>query len=65
MSPSNKISTSKKSDLKKTSPAVVNIEVDDEGLSQSEFNLLLKSYKEMLMVKAGLKKAIPASELWK
>lgn len=40
------------------------IDIENDDLSQKEFELLQESYKEVLMVRDGLKKATPASELW-
>lgn len=39
------------------------MDIESDDLSKKEFELLQESYKE-LMVKDGLKKATPASELW-
>jgi hypothetical protein len=43
--------------------AFVHIE-NEEDLSPAEFELLKESYKEALLIKDGVVKAIPASELW-
>ncbi len=40
------------------------MEVENDDLSQKEFELLQESFKEALLIKDGLKKGIPASELW-
>jgi len=41
------------------------IEIDsEEDLTESEFTLLQESYKEALLIKDGVIKGIPASELW-
>jgi|GEM_PF-5317604 len=37
---------------------------NDEDLSLNELIILKESYKEALLIKAGLVKALPASELW-
>jgi hypothetical protein len=38
--------------------------IENDDLSITEFEMLKESYQEVLMVKAGLKKGIPASKLW-
>ena len=40
------------------------IDVDTDDLSAKEFEMLQEAFKEALDIKAGLKKGIPASELW-
>jgi hypothetical protein len=40
------------------------IDIDSDDLSPKEFELLQEGYKEALMIKDGLIKGIPASELW-
>ena len=40
------------------------MDIESDDLSQKEFELLQESYKEVLMIKDGLKKPTPASELW-
>jgi hypothetical protein len=40
------------------------ISVDDDNLSQAEFDLLQESYREALLIKKGAVKGIPASDLW-
>ena len=51
------------SDLAKQAGLTVHISSDDD-MSKAEFELLAGSYKEMLLIKDGRIKAIPASELW-
>jgi len=41
-----------------------NIDIDNGDLAPAELSMLQESYKEALMIQAGLKKGIPASELW-
>ncbi len=36
----------------------------DDDLSDQEFEMLKSAYKEVLLIKDGKLKAIPASELW-
>jgi hypothetical protein len=40
------------------------IEIENDDLTPTEFELLKESYKEALMIKNGTIKGIPASELW-
>jgi len=40
------------------------IEIDNDDLEQNEFDQLQASYKEALMIKDGLVKGAPASDLW-
>jgi hypothetical protein len=40
------------------------IDIDNGDLAPAEFEMLKESYKEALLIKAGKKKATPASELW-
>ena len=42
----------------------VSIDADDEGLSEEEFRKIQDACKEVILIKKGLSKAIPASELW-
>jgi hypothetical protein len=42
----------------------ISIDTDDEGLNESEFKALQDACKEAVLIKKGLSKAIPASELW-
>ena len=37
---------------------------DDDNLSESEFQSLQNACEEAVLIKKGLSKAIPASELW-
>jgi hypothetical protein len=39
-------------------------DIDNDDLTLAEFEMLQESYKELLMIKAGLKNATPVSELW-
>ena len=49
---------SKNADLK------VRIDNDEDNLSESEFQSLIKAAEEAVLIKKGLSKGIPASELW-
>lgn len=40
------------------------IEIDNDDLEQNEFDQLQASYKEALLIKDGLAKGTPASDLW-
>ena len=40
------------------------ISIDDENLTQTEFDLLQESYQEVLQIKKGNIAGTPASELW-
>jgi hypothetical protein len=42
----------------------VSIDSDDEGLNEEEFKKIEDACKEAVLIKKGLSKAIPASELW-
>jgi len=42
----------------------INIDKNDEGLSKKEFKSLENACKEAALIKKGLSKPIPASELW-
>jgi len=42
----------------------VSIENDDDSLSYSEFNALQNACEEAALIKKGLSKSIPASQLW-
>jgi len=37
---------------------------EDDDLTKTEFELLQESYKEALLIKKGIVKGLPASELW-
>jgi hypothetical protein len=49
--------------IKKRGGKVLNVDSDDD-LTEAEFALLQESYKEALLIKKGMIKAIPLSELW-
>jgi hypothetical protein len=49
--------------IKKRGGTIVTIEADD-NLTQTEFDLLQESYKEALLIKKGIIKPVPISELW-
>ena len=49
--------------IKKRGGNIVTVESDDD-LTQAEFDLLQESYKEALLIKKGVIKAVPISELW-
>ena len=49
---------SKNADLK------VRIDNDEDNLSESEFQSLINAAEEAVLIKKGLSKGIPASELW-
>jgi len=49
--------------IKKRGGNILNIDSDDD-LTEDEFALLQESYKEALLIKKGLIKALPVSELW-
>ncbi|GAB3920428.1 hypothetical protein [Mucilaginibacter myungsuensis] len=51
------------SNLIKEAGGSVSVENDDD-LTQEEFELLQESFREVLQIKKGLIKPIPASELW-
>ena len=40
------------------------IDIENDDLTPKEFDMLQESYKEALMIKDGIKKGIPVSELW-
>jgi hypothetical protein len=40
------------------------IDIDNGDITPAELAMLQESYKEALMIKAGLKRGTPASELW-
>jgi hypothetical protein len=40
------------------------IENDDDALSETEFESLKKGLEEAVLIKKGLSKSIPSSELW-
>jgi len=42
----------------------ISIDTDDDGLSAEEFKKIENACKEAVLIKKGLSKAIPASELW-
>jgi hypothetical protein len=39
-------------------------DIDDDDMTLAELEMLQESYKEALMIQAGLKKGTPVSELW-
>ena len=49
--------------IKKRGGNILNID-SDEDLTEAEFALLQESYKEALLIKKGVIKALPISELW-
>lgn len=51
-------------DLVKNAGGQVNIDHDDDNLSQQEFDALQEGLKEAILIKKGLAKGIPASQLW-
>lgn len=40
------------------------IDIENDDLTPTEFELLQESFKEALLIKDGLKKGISVSELW-
>jgi hypothetical protein len=50
--------------IKKKGGNILNIDSEDD-LTEAEFALLQESYKEALLIKKGVLKALPVSELWK
>jgi len=44
--------------------ANINIDDDDEGLNEDELKKIEDGYKEVILIKKGLSKTIPAYELW-
>ncbi|AYL97686.1 hypothetical protein [Mucilaginibacter celer] len=51
-------------DLVKNAGGEINIDIDDENLSQQEFDALQEGLKEAILIKKGIVKGIPASQLW-
>jgi hypothetical protein len=49
--------------IKKKGGSILNIGSDDD-LTEAEFALLQESYKEALLIKKGVIKALPVSDLW-
>ena len=49
--------------IKKRGGNILNIDSEDD-LTEAEFALLQESYKEALLIKKGVIKALPVSELW-
>jgi hypothetical protein len=49
--------------IKKRGGIVLNIDSDID-LTEAEFALMQESYKEALLIKKGVIKALPVSELW-
>jgi len=49
--------------IKKRGGNILDINTDDD-LSEAEFALLQESYKEALLIKKGVVKALPLSDLW-
>jgi len=49
--------------IKKRGGNILNIDSEDD-LTDTEFALLQESYKEALLIKKGVIKALPLSELW-
>ncbi|HEY8782990.1 MAG TPA: hypothetical protein VIM16_15295 [Mucilaginibacter sp.] len=49
--------------VKKRGGNILNIDSDDD-LTEAEFALLQESYNEALLIKKGVVKALPVSELW-
>lgn len=49
--------------IKKRGGNILNIDSEDD-LTEAEFALLQESFKEALLIKKGVVKGIPASELW-
>jgi hypothetical protein len=39
-------------------------DIDNNDLTLAEFEMLQESYKELLMIQAGIIKGTPVSELW-
>ena len=50
--------------IKERGGNILNINSDDD-LTETEFALLQESYNEALLIKKGVIKALPLSELWK
>ena len=51
-------------DLTKNAGLKVCIDNDEDNLSESEFQSLKNAAEEAVLIKKGLSKAIPLSELW-
>jgi hypothetical protein len=50
--------------LSKNAGLKVRIDNDEDNLSESEFQSLKNAAEEAVLIKKGLSKGIPASELW-
>jgi hypothetical protein len=50
--------------LTKSAGLKVTIDKDNDDLSESEFKSLQNACEEAVLIKKGLSKAIPVSELW-
>ncbi|MFI5136974.1 MAG: hypothetical protein ACHQIM_04050 [Sphingobacteriales bacterium] len=50
--------------LTKNAGLKVRIDNDEDNLSESEFQSLKKAAEEAVLIKKGLSKGIPVSELW-
>jgi len=50
--------------LTKNAGLKVRIDNDEDNLSESEFQSLKNAAEEAVLIKKGLSKGIPASELW-
>ena len=51
-------------EITKTAGLKISIESGEDSLSDSEFEALLNASKEAVLIKKGLSKAIPASQMW-
>ena len=60
----NSLILSKLVKLTKTAGLKVSIDHDEDNLTESEFQSLKKAAEEAVLIKKGLAKGIPASELW-
>lgn len=49
--------------IKKRGGNILTVDTEDD-LTETEFALLQESYKEALLIKKGVVKALPISELW-
>lgn len=50
--------------ITKNAGLIVSVDKDDDHLSESEFKSLQNACEEVVLIKKGLSKAIPISELW-
>lgn len=50
--------------IKQKGGNILTIDAADDDLEAEEFALLQESYKEALLIKKGIIKSLPVSELW-